>query len=47
MGEKLFDASGNPKHFLPLEGADHHDTYLIDPGEYFKPFAAFARDKRL
>ena len=47
MGEKLFDAAAAPKYFLPIGGADHNNTYLVDPNKYFETFAAFARDTRL
>jgi uncharacterized protein len=47
MGERLFDAAEDPKFFLPLKGADHNDTYLVDPKKYFETFAAFVRDLRL
>jgi fermentation-respiration switch protein FrsA (DUF1100 family) len=47
MGEKLFDAAGAPEYFFPIERTDHNDTYLIDPGDYFKTFATFARETKL
>ena len=47
MGETLFNAAQDPKFFLPLKGADHNDTYLVDPKKYFETFAAFARDTKL
>ena len=47
MGETLFDAAEAPKYFLPLEGADHNNTYLVEPKTYFETFAAFAREAKL
>ena len=47
MGETLFNAAQDPKFFLPVKGADHNDTYLVDPGKYFKAFVSFVRDLRL
>ncbi|MFC1883233.1 alpha/beta hydrolase [Thermodesulfobacteriota bacterium] len=47
LGKKLFDASGQPKFFLPLAGAGHNDVHLIGGERYADIIAAFAKDLRV
>ncbi len=41
MGEKLWDAAAEPKRFVPLPGAGHNDTYLVEPEFYFGTVSSF------
>jgi len=41
MGEQLRDAAREPSQFMPLPGAGHNDTYLVDPDLYFGTIATF------
>ncbi len=41
MGEALFEAALVPKRFVPLPGAGHNDTYLVDPDLYFGAIDTF------
>ena len=36
MGEKLYQASPEPKSFLPVEGAGHTDSFVIDGEQYLE-----------
>jgi fermentation-respiration switch protein FrsA (DUF1100 family) len=46
MGERLYRAAKEPKFFVPLKGGAHNDTYIVGGEEYFRPFAAFARNSK-
>jgi fermentation-respiration switch protein FrsA (DUF1100 family) len=41
MGRKLYQAARVPKMFLPIEGAEHDDPYLVGGEKYFKRITAF------
>jgi fermentation-respiration switch protein FrsA (DUF1100 family) len=43
MGKRLHAAAPMPKHFLPLKGAGHNDTYIIGGSRYFQSLAGFAK----
>jgi uncharacterized protein len=44
LGERLFQAAAGPKEFVPIQGADHNDTYEVAGKEYFEKIRAFAGD---
>ena len=44
LGKKLFDAAGQPKHFLSLEDAGHNDIHLVGGERYADIIALFAKD---
>ncbi|RLB16928.1 MAG: alpha/beta hydrolase [Deltaproteobacteria bacterium] len=44
QGRKLFTNALPPKHFFPLEGAGHNDTYIVGGPRYFQTISTFARD---
>ena len=42
-GKELFDLANDPKHFIPVEGANHNDLVLkMDPERYLKAIEGFA-----
>ena len=41
MGERLFEAGGEPKAFYAIEGAGHNDTWVIGGKKYFERITAF------
>lgn len=43
MGRELFERASGPKTWLPIEGADHSDVYLVGGARYFDAVAAFAQ----
>lgn len=43
MGRELFENAPEPKTWLPIEGADHSDVYVIGGARYFDAVAVFAR----
>ena len=47
MGEKLFEAAGDPKYFYPIKGAGHNDTYLVGGREYKNILKRFIRESRV
>ena len=47
MGKRLFDASKEPKYFLPLMGAGHNDTYMTAGERYFRIIESFVRNSRI
>jgi len=47
MGQRLFDASKDPKFFFRVKGSGHNDTYVIGGMKYFKTFAAFVKESRI
>jgi fermentation-respiration switch protein FrsA (DUF1100 family) len=47
MGDKLFNASKDPKYFFRIKGAGHNDTYIVGGKEYFRAIARFAKDSKL
>jgi fermentation-respiration switch protein FrsA (DUF1100 family) len=44
MGERLFAAAPEPKHFLRLEGAGHNDTYVVGGKRYLDVLERFATE---
>jgi fermentation-respiration switch protein FrsA (DUF1100 family) len=44
MGEELFAASGEPRSWLPVEGAGHNDTFWVGGAPYFRSIAAFVQE---
>ncbi len=44
MGERLFAAAGEPKHFYRIEGAGHNDTYVVGGEAYFAALDDFIRN---
>ena len=47
MGEKLFEAAGEPKYFYPVKGAGHNDTYVVGGRKYMDFLREFARDGKI
>ncbi len=47
MGERLFLKAGQPKAFLPVDGAGHNDTYDVGGPAYFQAIAMFSRRMEL
>jgi fermentation-respiration switch protein FrsA (DUF1100 family) len=47
MGEKLFEASKQPKYFLSITGAGHNDTYMIGGEKYLEEFTSFAYNSNI
>ena len=43
MGRKLFEKAGSPKFFYTIKGTGHNDTSQINPQDYFRTIAYFAR----
>ncbi|HET7842249.1 MAG TPA: alpha/beta hydrolase [Terriglobia bacterium] len=43
MGRRLFEAAREPKAFLPVEGAEHDDPYVVGGEAYFKRMDTFIR----
>jgi fermentation-respiration switch protein FrsA (DUF1100 family) len=43
LGERLFEAAGGPKEFVPLDGG-HNDAYATDSAVYFGAVARFLRE---
>lgn len=41
MASELFDAAGEPKHLLVIEGAGHNDVDLVGDKRYFSALRAF------
>ncbi|MBT3258689.1 MAG: alpha/beta hydrolase [Deltaproteobacteria bacterium] len=41
MGERLFEASAEPKAFYAIEGAGHNDTWVIGGRKYFETLKQF------
>ena len=42
-GKELFELANDPKHFIPVEGANHNDLVLkMDPERYLKAIEGFA-----
>lgn len=41
MGRRLYEAAREPKSFMPVEGAEHDDPYLVGGEAYFKRISAF------
>jgi uncharacterized protein len=41
MGRRLFEAAREPKEFLPVEGAEHDDPYIVGGEAYFRRINAF------
>jgi len=41
QGESLFQMALPPKEFLPVEGADHNNLFLVGGGEYLAKVRAF------
>jgi fermentation-respiration switch protein FrsA (DUF1100 family) len=41
MGRRLFEAAHEPKAFLPIEGAEHDDPYLVGGETYFNRLKIF------
>lgn len=41
MGRRLFEAAREPKSFLPVEGAEHDDPYIVGGEAYCKRMLAF------
>lgn len=41
MGEELAAAAAEPAEFVPIPGARHNDTYIVDPDLYFGAIEAF------
>ena len=42
VGERLFDAAGEPKEFYAIQGAGHNDTYLVGSTDYLEALRRFA-----
>ena len=47
MGERLFEASKEPKYFLPITGAGHNDTYMVGGEKYLETFTYFAYNSNI
>ena len=47
MGEKLFEASREPKYFYPIKAARHNDTFIMGDDEYFRAFASFVNESKI
>jgi uncharacterized protein len=43
MGRRLFEAAHEPKMFMPVEGAEHDDPYVVGGESYFNRLQAFVR----
>jgi fermentation-respiration switch protein FrsA (DUF1100 family) len=41
LGQKLFEAAGQPKTFLAVPGAGHNDVYLVGGAAYWRAIADF------
>jgi fermentation-respiration switch protein FrsA (DUF1100 family) len=46
MGGALFEAAREPKHFYPIQGAGHNDTFVVGGHAYYQRLARFAADGR-
>jgi len=47
MGQKLFNASKEPKYFFKIKGAGHNDTYLVGMERYFQTITKFTKDSKI
>jgi fermentation-respiration switch protein FrsA (DUF1100 family) len=47
MGQRLYEAAGSKKYFLPIKGAGHNDTYVVGGGAYFETLAGFIRNSKI
>lgn len=41
MGRRLYEEAREPKAFLPIEGAEHDDPYVVGGETYFRRLSAF------
>lgn len=41
LGERLYEAANEPKHFFRIERADHNDTYVVGGPEYVNRIRGF------
>jgi fermentation-respiration switch protein FrsA (DUF1100 family) len=46
MGQRLYKAAPDPRHFYWIPGAGHNDTYLVGGKGYFEAFSRFARHSK-